>query len=469
MAIAIDLPNEWEAREYQIPLFDHMFGGTGLERKRAACVWHRRGGKDSCCLQLSAVASQIRVGTIWHMLPTLKQGKKVIWEGVDYLGRRMIDQAFPKEMRHRINNSDMQIEMKNGSFYQVVGSDNYDSLIGANPVGVIFSEWAVADPAAWDYIRPILAENGGWALFIYTPRGHNHGEELWKMARDSERWFSSVLTVDNTVREDGITPVIGPDIISEERADGMSEEKIQQEYYCSFESGLEGAYYTEELNQARDDGRIGVFPYDPLKPVQTWWDIGWRDDTAIIFTQRNANGKPAIIDFTSNRNKALDWWVREVFTKPYVYDQHSGPHDLENTDWTTGKTRREFAQGLGLDFDIVPKLFVPDGIDATKALIRVCTINESTCKDLLNALYSYRREFDEKAKIFRDKPVHDWSSHPSDAMRYLSVGWTDYGGDQRIVIADKYMVHRTVGGQGKSFINRGPAKGRRVRRSVGAS
>jgi hypothetical protein len=268
---------EETARDYQAPLFQHMFEG-GLERKRAAVVWHRRCGKDSCCLQLSAVSSQMRVGTIWHMLPTLKQGRRVIWDGIDREGRKMIDQAFPKDMRDSaspINNSDMQIRFRNGSIYQVVGSDNYDSLVGTNPVGVIFSEWAVADPKAWDYIRPILAENGGWALFIYTPRGKNHGKKLFDMAQGNPNWFSSLLTVDDTFRPDG-SYVIGPDIIEQERAEGMSEEKILQEYFCSFEAGMEGAFYTQELNLAEKEDRIGHFPHDPMKPCQTWWDIGFR-------------------------------------------------------------------------------------------------------------------------------------------------------------------------------------------------
>jgi len=448
--VALDLPNEWAARDYQAPLFRHMFEG-GLERKKAAVVWHRRCGKDSCCLQLSAVASQMRVGTIWHMLPTLKQGRRVVWDGIDREGRRMIDQAFPKEMRqvaNPINNSDMQIRFRNGSIYQVVGSDNYDSLVGTNPVGVIFSEFAVADPKAWDYIRPILAENGGWALFIYTPRGKNHGKKLFDMAQGNPKWYSSLLTVDDTFRPNG-THVISPDIIAEERAEGMSEEKILQEYFCSFEAGMEGAFYTKELNLAEEEGRIGHFPHDPAKQCQTWWDIGFRDATSIIVTQRGEDGKPVIIDYLEARNKALDEWVRDVRSHPYDYDEHWGPHDLENTDWTTGKTRREFAAALGFAFDIVPKLPVQDGIDATRALIRTARFNEPKVGRLLDGLYSYRREYDDRMQMFRDKPLHDWASHPADAMRYLSVGWTDYSRGVKMS-ASNFGVKRAIKGKQKN-------------------
>ncbi len=346
----------------------------------------------------------------------------------------MIDQAFPKEMRQvesPINNSDMQIRFRNGSIYQVVGSDNYDSLIGANPIGVIFSEYAVADPKAWDYIRPILAENGGWALFIYTPRGKNHGKKLFEVAQNSSRWYSSLLTIEDTFRPDG-THVISPQIIADEREDGMSEEKILQEYFCSFEAGMEGAFYTKELNLAEKEGRLGYFPHDPGKQVQTWWDIGFRDATSIIFTQRGDDGKPIIIDYLEDRNKALDEWIRDVRSLPYDYDEHNGPHDLENTDFTTGKTRTEFAAALGFTFEIVAKIPVQDGIDATRALIRTARFNEPKVGRLLDGLYSYRREYDDRLQMFRDKPLHDWASHPADAMRYLSVGWHNHIGSHRI-------------------------------------
>ena len=421
--MALSLPNDWAARPYQRPLFQYMFTG-GLDRKRAVCVWHRRAGKDSCCLNLAAVASQMKTGTIWHMLPTLKQGRRVIWDGIDKHGRRMIDQAFPKEMRESKNDSEMQIKLKNGSIWQVVGSDNYDSLVGTNPVGVIFSEYSIADPSAWDYIRPILAENGGWAMFIYTPRGKNHGKVLYDAALNNPNWLSSLLTVRDTFDDNGRN-IILPEHIQEERDSGMSEEKIQQEFYCSWDAGMEGAFYTNELKLAEDEGRIGDFPHDPTKPCQTWWDIGFRDATSIIITQRGDDGKPIIIDYLEGRNKALDHWIRDLRALPYDYEENWGPHDLENHDWTTGKTRREYAWGLNWKFDIVPKIPVADGIDRTRAMIRVARFNKSKVGKLLDGLSSYRREYDEKAQLFRDNPLHDWASHPSDSMRYLSVGWED--------------------------------------------
>lgn len=444
----ISLPNQWAARPHQQDFMRHMLEG-GLNNKRACEVWHRRAGKDSCCLNLSAVASQMRVGTIWHMLPTLKQGRKAIWDGIDRDGRRMIDQAFPKEMREGINNSEMQIRFKNGSIYQVVGSDNYDSLVGTNPVGIIMSEYSIADPAAWDYIRPILAENDGWAAFIYTPRGKNHGKRMYDMSQTNPKWHSGLLTVDDTYYPDG-RHIVSPEVIQEERNSGMSEEKIQQEFYCSWDSGMEGAFYTAELNVAYAEGRIGDFPHDPLLPCETWWDIGYRDQTVILITQRGQDGKPIIVDMIVNRNKPLDFYVKELKETGYVFEGHWGPHDFNNTDWTTGKTRVEMAANLGINVDMVPKISREDGIDTTRAMIRVCRFNESKVQQLIDGLYAYRREWDDKLNRYRDTPLHDWASDLADSMRYLSVGWRDYGYSQQAVagrrVRAQFKVVRSMRG-----------------------
>lgn len=227
MGVQITIPNEWNPRFYQRKIWRYFDEGG----KRAVAVWHRRCGKDSLALNLTAKELFTkRVGTYWHMLPLNTQARKVIWDGVDRQGRRMIDQAFPKELRKSVNDQEMKIVFKNGSVWQCVGSDNYDALVGANPIGVIFSEYSVTPKAAdaWDYIRPILAENGGWALFIYTPRGHNHGYTLYNQAKQAG-WFTEILTVEDT-------KAIPIEAVDAERQAGMSEAMIEQEFYCSFEA-----------------------------------------------------------------------------------------------------------------------------------------------------------------------------------------------------------------------------------------
>lgn len=455
MATSIQLPNKWEARHYQRELFRYLLDG-GLESKRAVMVWHRRAGKDSTSINFAAVASQMRVGTIWHMLPTARQGRKVIWDAIDRDGRKVIDQAFPPEMVVNKNNTEMKLECENGSIYQVVGSDNFDSLVGSNPVGVIFSEYSIANPEAWNFVRPILAENGGWAIFIYTPRGKNHGFTLFEMARENPRWFCSLKTAEDTYRANELPEspdefarlahVIGPEVIDEERRSGMGEEKIAQEYYCSFETGLEGAFYTAELKSAYEEGRIGNYPWDPHKICQTFWDIG-RDTTAIGITQVGPDGHPVIIDYISDRNIGLPEWIKKISVLPYQFeeDSHFGPHDLNHTDWATNRTRLETAAGLGLHFNLVAKLSLADGVDAARQMLRVCKINQPNCQDLLDGLASYHREYDDKRGVFRDIPVHDWASHPADMFRYLSVAWEEYRLNMQN-LSSQFKVIRSVGG-----------------------
>lgn len=238
----ITLPNNWTPRSYQIPVMAYLDGGG----KRAMSLWHRRAGKDSAGLNYAAKEMFRRPGVYWHLLPTQTQARKVVWNNVDKQGRKMVDQAFPEALRAKKREDEMLVEFKNGSMWQLAGADNYDSLVGANPVGVIFSEWALTNPQAWDFIRPILLENGGWAWFNTTPRGRNHAHQMAIMAQKNEDWFFERLTVDDT-------GVLTPEDIDDERASGMSEEKIQQEYYCSFEAAEAVQFITYEHVKAALD------------------------------------------------------------------------------------------------------------------------------------------------------------------------------------------------------------------------
>jgi phage terminase large subunit len=191
----IELPHDWSPRDYQQPLWNYLHAGG----KRAEAIWPRRHGKDDVALHYTAMAAHERVGVYWHLLPQHNQSRKAIWDAVNpHTGKRRIDEAFPVELRATTREQDMVIRFKNGSLWQVIGSDNYDALVGTPPVGVVFSEWALSDPQAWSMIRPILAENEGWALFITTPRGRNHAHRMYEMARESEDWFCERLTALDT-------------------------------------------------------------------------------------------------------------------------------------------------------------------------------------------------------------------------------------------------------------------------------
>ena len=235
---SLTIPNKWRPRQHQERLYRAF--GYGLPYRRGCAVWHRRAGKDSVALNLTARDMFRRVGTYWHLFPEQAQARRAIWNGIDGQGRRILDQVFPAAVRRRTSAQEMLIETVNGSIWQMAGSDNFDSLVGSNPVGVVFSEWALADPEAWEYIRPILVENDGWALFIYTPRGHNHGYATWLRALEAESWFSERLTVEET-------GLITPEQIAAERRAGMSEGKIRQEFYCSFEAACDEQLIAQEL------------------------------------------------------------------------------------------------------------------------------------------------------------------------------------------------------------------------------
>lgn len=240
MAIDITLPYQYKPRHYQIPFLSAMDNGF----RRACLVWHRRSGKDKTAVNFTTKKTYQRKGAYYHCLPTYNQARKVLWDAIDKDGFKMMDH-IPQSIRSATNNSEMKITLKNGSIWQAIGADNYDAVVGSNPVGLIMSEWSVSDkyPEAWDYFRPILAENGGWAVFIYTPRGRNHGFQLYQDALRNKDWFCQLLTVDDT-------NAISQADIQAERDAGMSEDMIQQEFYCSFLASNENIVIPFELIQS---------------------------------------------------------------------------------------------------------------------------------------------------------------------------------------------------------------------------
>ena len=406
----IDLPFRYEPRPYQLPVWRALDDGF----KRLVLVWHRRSGKDLTCFNILARATQMRVGTYFYVFPSYAQGKKVIWDGTDKEGLRFLS-YLPRDLWESSNQTEMKIRLKNGSLFQIIGSDNIDSIVGTNPIGVVFSETAIADPQAWDFLRPILAENDGWALFNSTPRGrHNHFHKLYKTAQSNKKWWSSLLTVEDT-------GAVTLDQIQEERDSGMSEELIQQEFYCDFSGGMQGAYYVRNMEDAEKDGRILDIDYDPSLPVDTWWDLGMGDSTVIVFVQPHFT-QNRIIDCHEASGEGLAYYAKMLSQKPYVYRDHIGPHDLSVRELGTGKSRFEIAAGLGIRFKIAKKLPLDDGINAVRAMLSSCYFDRKKCAYLIDALMAYRKEWDPKNRTYKNRPNHDWSSHYCDAIRSGAVG-----------------------------------------------
>lgn len=414
----INLPNRWKPRGYQIALWRYLEGGG----KRGLAVCHRRWGKDDVALHWTAVAAHQRVASYWHMLPSYEQARKAIWTAVNpHTGRRRIEEAFPLEIRDSTNEQGMFIRFKNGSTWQVVGSDNYNSLVGAPPAGLVISEWALADPNAWAYLQPILAENGGWVLFLYTSRGKNHGYSLYNWAREKPEWHTERQNATDTgvFSEDALTEAKQNLVAIYGEEDG--EALFEQEYFCSFDAAVIGSYYGRIIAKLDQEKRITSVPYDPQYPTFTSWDLGLDDSTAVWFAQI-VGREIRVIDYYEARNRALIDVARDLLKLPYAYAEHYMPHDVDTREMTTAKTRKEALEDVGLK-PIRPgsKLPVQDGINAARNMLQRCVFDARKCEKGLNALRQYRVDWDDKLKTPRSKPLHDWSSHAADAFRELAV------------------------------------------------
>ncbi len=401
-------------------------GPGGALKKRAALVWHRRSGKDKTAWNFTITQSQIRKGTYYYFLPTYRQAKRVIWDAKDKDGLSFRDH-IPPELIEKENESELQIELVNGSVIQLIGGDSFmESGVGANPLGVVFSEYSLISPKAYEFVRPILRENDGWAIFIFTPRGKNHAHTLFEMSAKMQAkngsWFSELRTVDQTRLADG-SYAVSPEEVRKDRDEGMPEELVQQEYYCSFSGSQEGSYFTKQLDQAYADNRIDLFPFDPTRLVHTAWDLGRNDANAIWFFQLYPGG-PRFIDYESEKSKSLQEWIKICREKPYIYGTHLAPHDIEVSEYTTGQTRREFAANLGWHFIAVPKVGKKDdAIDAARRLLARSAFDTNKCELGLNALASYHKEWDDLKMVFKDSPVHDWASNGADAYQQVALGF----------------------------------------------
>lgn len=416
----IELPaGEWRPRDYQMPVWRYMENGG----KRAVAVWHRRAGKDEFCLRWASVAAFEQVGNYWHMLPEAAQARKAIWDAVNpHTGHKRIDEAFPVELRRTTRQQEMMIEFLNGSTWQLVGSDNFNSLVGSTPRGVVFSEWALADPRAWAFVRPILLENGGWALFNYTPRGNNHGRTIFDAAKEDDSWFAQLLPADKT------------DVFTTEQLRAEEKEYIReyggdlgrslfrQEYFCSFDAAVLGAYYALEMGEANAEGRISGVPYEKGHLVHTAWDLGYSDHTSIWFFQM-VGREIRMIDFYTSSGVGLDHYAGVLQSKGYRYGTHLLPHDVEVKDLGTGRSRRETLASLGLNnIKVVPNQRINEGINAVRSILSRCWWDKTKCAHGVSALREYRSAWDEKLKTLKPAPLHDWASHPADAFRYLAMG-----------------------------------------------
>jgi phage terminase large subunit len=419
----LNLPNGWRERPYQEPLWEYLMGGG----KRALAIWHRRAGKDDVALHFAACAAHERVGNLWHCLPEYEQARKAIWNAVNpHTGKRRIDEAFPPAIRANTVDNEMFIRFRNGSTWQLIGSDRYDATVGSGPMGVTYSEWANANPSAWGYHRPMLQENNGWALFITTPRGRNHAYALWKHACETAGWFHQLLTVHDT---GALTP--------DEQADALKEyislygadagrAQYEQEYLCSFTAAILGAFYALEMAAVRAEGRIAAVEALPDQYVHRAWDLGVDDDTSIWWFQR-VGSQIFILDHYAASGVGVEHYASEIEAREAKYGWKRGhdyvPHDAKIKEWGSGRTRVETMAGLGLKPLLVPNATKADGINAVRQTLPLCVFHPRCEVGGIEALEQYRREWDDEKKAFKASEVHDWTSHPADSFRYLALSW----------------------------------------------
>lgn len=396
-------------RPYQLQLCKAFESG---KYKRFILNAHRRMGKDICAFNLMVRAAVRKVGVYYYVFPTYSQAKKVIWDSITSDGKKFLD-FIPKELMLSSNSQEMKIKLTNGSLIQLIGSDNVDAIVGTNPVGIVFSEYALQDPRAYQFLRPILLINDGWSFFISTPRGKNHFYDMYKIAEQNpDKWYSDTLTIEDT-------KVLSKEDMMQEVEEGLvSLDLAFQEYMCSFTMGVEGSYYAKYIDRMRINNQIGTVPWESGFKVHTAWDIGVRDSTAIIFFQ-TIGGTVRIIDCYEKNKEGLEHYIKFLDSKPYIYGKHIAPHDMAVKEFGSGMTRIEKARQLGIKFTLAPNISIMDGIESVRSGLSKTYIDQSKCGPLIKALENYRQEFDSKKKVYKMHPLHNEHSHMADASRYM--------------------------------------------------
>lgn len=419
---------DWEPRYYQVPVWRHAMKP---DFKRAVLAWARRLGKDEVAMHITAVKTQQRVGVYYHCLPEYAQARKVIWEMRNpKTGRERWKDIFPPEIIRHVNNNEMKITFHNNSVWQLVGSDNVDSLMGGSPVGMVMSEAALSLPTAFAYFEPMLLENGGWSIHVSSVRGKNHFFNEFNSAMADPKSYASHLSAYDV------------DVFSHEALNDtrrryrdrygavLGEALFAQEFESKWESAVVGAVWGEELAEC-EKYRAYPVPYDPRYPVHTSWDIGSADGTVVLFWQV-IDRTPRLIDWFEVKNRGLETCAEELRSRPYRYGIHVGPHDVNSKTWELdGISRKREALRHGINFTTIAKPHIKsDGISASAQLIKMMEVNVSEdpvedphddCQFILDTLKQYRYDFDTERNIMSKTPVHDWTSHYADALQTFAI------------------------------------------------
>ena len=414
----VSLPHDFEFRDYQIPFAEFMDNGG----KKAFVVWHRRSGKDLTALHQTCKMAHQRKGAYWHLFPTFAQARKAIWEGFTKDGKRTLENVFPGfldpkragSIVKRKDEQQMVIELKCGSIWRLLGSDRVE-VVGAGPVGVVYSEYAICSPRSTNLISPMLRENDGWEVYITTPRGANHAKDLYDRAKaDTKNWYCDIKTLYDTRAYDP------EETIAAERASGKPEAFIKQEYLCDWTAALVGSVWGDLIDGVEKQGGLAPFDHEH-GDVFTSWDLGFTDSTAIWFWQVK-EGRVDFIDYYEDHGKPLSHYFDIIDGKPYRYVKHWLPHDARQTTLAAGVSiLNQFLRKYPGVVSVGPDLPLLEGIQAARWMIQKGVRFHPRTTDGVKCLRHYHYEYDEDKKDYSTRPLHDWSSHCGDAMRYTAA------------------------------------------------
>jgi hypothetical protein len=382
------------------PLGTHRFG---------VLVCHRRFGKSVLAinhLQRAALTCKKLRPRYAYIGPTYRQAKATVWDYLKFYAR-----PIPG---HKPNESELRVDYPNGGQVRIYGGDDPDSLRGLYLDGVIPDEYGLHQSDIFSTVlRPALSDREGWGLFLGTPNGKNQFYDIFRHAQANPDWFWAVHKASET-------GILSERELAEARK-VMTSDEYAQEFECSFEAAVKGAIYSAELERGRASGRVGSVPYDPVLPVDTDWDLGVGDSTAIWFSQSLRGGEIRLVDYYEASGEGLPHYAQVLTQKGYTYGQHWAPHDIAVRELGSGRSRIEAAASLGIRFNICPNIPIEDGIHAARMLFPKCWFDEQKCKAGLEALQHYRRDYNTRLNEFKATPVHDWAEHGASAFRYLAV------------------------------------------------
>lgn len=383
-------------------------------------VCHRRFGKTIFSLNEmvdKGLRNTLTKPQYAYIAPNYGQAKRVAWEPL-----KEIVKNIPGIIIHE---QELRIDVPRGEpfndrvRFMLLGAETPGSIRGIYLDGAILDEFAECDPIIWSQVvRPALSDRLGWAVFIGTPKGQNHFADVLEVAkRSAEHWFWSIYKASET------------NIIAKSELDlarlEMSEEEYNQEFECSFTAALTGAYYGKLIEDAESNGRVRDVPYDPHCLVNTYWDLGVGDTTAIWFIQQIGSSFHAI-DYYETSGAGLDHYVKILRQKPYAYEDTILPHDAEARSLESGRTRVQVLRDLGVqNIRVLPRTSPEDGIQACRTLLPRVYFDSVKCERGLMALKNYQRKYDSKNKTFSNQPLHNWASNGADAFRSFGMGCRD--------------------------------------------